>query len=79
MTASISQKSGGLNPAQIHLLNLFSKKMSEQEILDLKILLVEFYDQKAQAILDKIWNERGMTQADLDKILATQSQKSKND
>ena len=69
MTASLAQPAVGLNPTQMHLLHLFSKKMSDQELKELKKLLVEWYDQKAQEIMDKIWAERGMTQKKMDEML----------
>ncbi len=74
MTATLNQPTVGLNPIQMHLLHLFSKKMSEHELKELKMILVEWYDRKAQEIMDKIWEERGMTQKTMDDILETKLQ-----
>lgn len=60
-----------LNPIQMHLLHLFSKKMSDKEMKELQMLLVEWYDRKAQEVMDKIWDERGLTQKSMDDLLET--------
>jgi hypothetical protein len=69
MTATATHPNNGLNPAQMHLLHLFSKKMSEQEMKELKLLLVEWYDRKAQDLMDKIWEERNLSNVDMDDLL----------
>lgn len=50
-----------LNQVQLHLMELFSHPMSEQELLDIKELLVRYYSQKAEVELDKVWQEKGFT------------------
>ncbi len=50
-----------LNQVQLHLMELFSHPMSEQELLDIKALLVQYYAQKADAELDKAWEKKGFT------------------
>jgi hypothetical protein len=47
-----------LNPVQLHLLELFSGEMTEQELLDIKRLLVEYYSRKVDEELDEIWEKR---------------------
>lgn len=69
MTVQANQSAAPLNPVQLHLIHLFSKKMSEKELKELKTLLVEWYDGKAQEIMDKLWRERGLTQESMDKLL----------
>ncbi len=51
----------GLNPIQHHLLKLFSKNMSEQELLEIKVLLVNYYQQKVDSEVDAIWEKKGLT------------------
>lgn len=51
----------GLNPVQRHLLELFSKGMTDKELLEIKALLVNYYQQKVDAELDAIWEKRGYT------------------
>lgn len=50
-----------LNPVQLHLMELFSRPMTEQELLDIKELLLQYYAQKADEELDKIWEKKGYT------------------
>lgn len=47
-----------LNPVQLHLLELFSGEMTEQELLDIKRLLVQYYSRKVDQELDEIWEKR---------------------
>lgn len=60
-----------LSPAQLHLLHLFSKEMSEKELKELKMLLVEWYDSKAQEEADRLWEERDMSAQTMESILET--------
>jgi hypothetical protein len=50
-----------LNQVQLHLMELFSHPMSEQELLDIKELLVRYYAQKADEEIDKAWEKKGFT------------------
>jgi len=47
-----------LNAVQLHLLELFSRKMTERELLEIKELLVQYYASKADEVLDEIWDKR---------------------
>ncbi|MEK7256694.1 MAG: hypothetical protein AAB316_18210 [Bacteroidota bacterium] len=71
MTIVANLASTRLNPVQMHLLHLFSRPMSEQELKELKMLLVEWYDRKAQEEMDKLWEERGLSNETMDEILKT--------
>jgi hypothetical protein len=53
--------SAKLNIVQLHLLELFSRAMSEQELLDIKELLVRYYAQKVDAELERVWAKKGFT------------------
>jgi len=59
--------------AQLEIMKLFSKEMNEQDLIELKTLLGKFYAKKASDLADKIWEERGYTQADMDKWLHAKS------
>lgn len=50
-----------LNPVQLHLLELFSKNMTEKELNEIKEILVEYYRKKVDEELDAIWEKRGFT------------------
>ena len=71
MTIVANLASTRLNPVQMHFLHLFSRPMSEQELKELKMLLVEWYDRKAQEEMDKLWEERGLSNETMDEILKT--------
>ena len=50
--------SSKLNPVQLHLLELFSKDMTEQELFEIQALLVQYYAGKVDDELDHIWEKR---------------------
>lgn len=60
-----------LHPIQLHLLQLFSKEMTEKELEEVKVLLMEYYDQKVTQEVDAIWESRGMTNETMDALLNT--------
>lgn len=76
MTTSEAQPTFNLNPTQMHLLHLFSREMSEKELKELKMLLVEWYDSKAQEEMEKIWDERGLSNATMDEVLQSRHRSS---
>lgn len=51
-----------LNKAQLDLLKLFSRVSDEKELMEIKDLVVEYYANKLNREMDKIWDERGYTQ-----------------
>lgn len=57
-----------LNKAQLELLKLFSRVNSEEELRDLKRLFVQYYAKRLMDRADKIYEERGYTQEDLDRM-----------
>ena len=61
MTNAAKPSATKLNQVQLHLMELFSHPMTEQELLDIKELLVRYYAQKADAELDKVWEKKGFT------------------
>jgi len=58
-----------LNNAQTELLKLFSTDLSDKELDELKLLLSRFYAKKAILEADKIWDERGLTNKDMDQLI----------
>src|ERR1700744_3473650 len=62
-----------LTNGQIEIMKLFRTNMSEEELLELKDLLARFYADKAIALADKIWDERGLTNQDMDEWLNSKS------
>ena len=62
-----------LTNAQLEILKLFSTNMSEADLQELKSLIGKFYAKKATELADKIWDERGLTQEDMDRWLHEES------
>ncbi len=60
---------GKLSNAQLELLKLFSRPMSDEELKELKTLLANYYVKKATDEIDRLWEERGYTQETMDKWL----------
>lgn len=54
-------------------MKLFRTNLSEQQLLELKDLLVKFYADKIMNEADKIWDERGLTNDDMDNWLNSNS------
>lgn len=62
-----------LTNGQIELMKLFRTNLSEQELLDLKNLLAKFYADKAINQADKIWDEKKLSDEDMDNWLKKKS------
>ena len=71
MTPSSAETPTKLNPVQMHLLELFSRTMTERELVEIKELLAHYYARKADEMLDEIWGKRGYTRESFKK--ATQN------
>ena len=58
-----------LNNAQVELMKLFSTNLSESDLKDLKELLSRFYAEKAVNAADEVWDQKGLTNEDMDQWL----------
>ena len=56
------------NPAQLYLLKLFSEIKTEEELMDIKNLVGNYYAQKMNDHLNKLWDEGILDQQRLDEI-----------
>ena len=52
-----SDNSVGLNPAQIHFLQILSHIKTDETLKDLKRLVRDYYSQQSQKEADKFWAE----------------------
>ncbi len=52
--------------AQLEILKLFSRPMSDVELVELKTFLGKYYAKKATEEADRLWEERGYTQKTMD-------------
>lgn len=58
-----------LNAVQLHLLKMFARPMSEQDLLEIKALLSNYYAKKVDDESDKLWEEKGLSQQSIDDLL----------
>ncbi|MCU0470387.1 MAG: hypothetical protein MUF58_17490 [Arcicella sp.] len=58
-----------LNPIQIHLLQMFDRLKSENELQELKGFLANYYAQKVDRESEKIWEEKGMNEDTIEELL----------
>ena len=66
-----------LSNVQIELLKVFSYNLDNSELLELKDTLANFFAQRAIKAADKVWDEKGWTDDDVDRMLNTKMRKSK--
>ena len=50
-----------LNPIQLQLLHMFSYIKSEESLNELRDVLSDYYFQKAQEEIEKVWKEKNMS------------------
>ncbi len=58
-----------LSNVQLELLKLFSRDLPEEDLLAIKRLLVRFLAEKASRLADQVWEEKGWTNEDMDRML----------
>ena len=56
------------NPAQLYLLEVFSHIKTDEELLEIKKLISDYYARKMDKILDEMWQSGELDQKRLDKI-----------
>jgi S-adenosylmethionine synthetase len=66
-----ANQSTKLNPVQIHLLKMFSRPIKENDLLEIKTLLSNYYAKKVDEESDKIWEEKKMSQNSIQELLNT--------
>jgi tRNA A37 threonylcarbamoyladenosine modification protein TsaB len=67
----MSISSSQLNQTQLEILKLFSRDLSEGDLLDLKRTIVRFLAEKATKMIDEIIDEKGLSINDIDAIAQT--------
>ena len=50
---------------QLELLKLYARSVPEQDLLEIKRLLAQYFMDKASDLADKIWEEKGLTEEKL--------------
>ena len=62
---------------QLEILKLFSYNLDNQELEELKEVISAYFIKKALKSANKVWEEKGWTDEDVDRMLATKMRKSK--
>lgn len=62
-----------LSNVQLELIKLYSTNLTETEMQELKDVLAKFYAEKSIEGANKVWDEKGLTDQDMDSWLTTKS------
>ncbi len=62
-----------LTNLQLELLKLYSTNLNQKDLLEIKRLLANYFAQRAIKGADKIWEEKGLSNEDMKKWLASKS------
>jgi len=65
----------GLSNVQLELLKTFSHNLNEEDLKELKQLLVHFFAKKAMDEADKIWDEENWNEDKVEDLLNTKLRK----
>ncbi len=68
MQAQLLASAPKLNEAQLMLLKLFSRQMPPEVLAQLRLLLVEFYDDIVQSEIERLTISKGIDQEKLDAL-----------
>jgi len=60
-----------LSNVQLEILKTFSYNLSEQELLEMKIILANFFAEKAIALADQAWEDKGWNNEKTEQLLKT--------
>lgn len=60
-----------LNQVQLDVLKLLSRDLSDEDLLAIKRLIVKYLAEKATRLADKVWEEKGWTNDDMERLSET--------
>lgn len=63
------QQTTRLTPIQLDVLKMFSRGIPDDELIKIKRILAAYFANKLTAEADRIWEEKGLTDDDMDKWL----------
>jgi len=63
----MEQPTSSLTNLQLELLKVFSYQLPNEELLEIRQLLVKYFAERIKKSASKIWKEKGYTQEDMDK------------
>ncbi|MFM9947084.1 MAG: hypothetical protein ACKV1O_04025 [Saprospiraceae bacterium] len=50
---------------QLELLKLYARRVPEQDLLEIKRLLAQYFMDKASDLADQVWDEKGLTEEEI--------------
>lgn len=65
-----------LNKTQLEILRMFSRELSDQELLELKRTFVKFLARKIEVLSNKVWDENNWSQAKMEELSNSHFRKS---
>ena len=60
-----------LTNLQLEFLKLFSQKVSDDDLMEIKKLVSNYFAEKAIAAADRVWEEKGWTNEDMERLANT--------
>ena len=60
-----------LTDLQLELLKVYASGVTNEELLDIKQLLFEYFAKRSIAVADEVWVAKGWTDADAERMLHT--------
>lgn len=60
-----------LNKHQLEILKLFSRELEDNDLIEIKRLIVRYLDQKITKMADDIWEKNNWTDEDMERLLKT--------
>ena len=60
-----------LSNIQLELLKVFSRDVSEEDVLEIKRLLTRYFAAKAIQAANQVWDEKGWTDEDAERMMHT--------
>ncbi len=70
----MEQPTSSLTNLQLELLKVFSYQLPNEELLEIRQLLVKYFAERIKKSASKTWKEKGYTQEDMDKWLNDENQ-----
>ena len=62
---------------QLEILKAFSRNLSDEDLKEFRRTIAIFFAKRATDTADKVWEEKGWTDADVERMLNTKMRKSK--
>ncbi len=56
---------GSLSNLQVELLKLYANHLPEEQLRDIKLMLAHYFANKATEAMNKVWDERDLTEQDM--------------